>query len=147
MSENKALAPMETFIERVKGKLRDDIGSLLPDEAVSEMVQKVINDEFFAAKRVRTGGTDYHPQYGEKPTAFQEAVLEACKPIIERHVGRVLVERSDQIEEQIQAIIGDGITKFFLAQLDALFKQALEAHSWSIQSAIEQNLRNRGISL
>jgi hypothetical protein len=58
ISPSKELAPMESFMAKVKAKLRDDIGGLLPDEAVAHMVEKVIADEFFTNSplcAIRTG--------------------------------------------------------------------------------------------
>ena len=93
MSTDKQLAPMETFMERVKGKLRDDIGNMLPDEVVAQMVKRVIEDEFFTAKRVPAPGrSTYSTETIEVPTEFQKMVVEAAKPIIEKHVYRIMVD-------------------------------------------------------
>lgn len=140
MTEGKALAPMETFMERVKSKLRDDIASMLPDEVVSEMVKKVVNEEFFA-KRLVDDPTDN--SYGtkrkiEKPSAFQEAVITAVKPIVNRQVAEILVTYKEPIESQIRGAIDNGLSSMVLQAINEAFKQLFQQSQWDI----EQRVRN-----
>lgn len=144
MTEGKALAPMETFMQRVKTKLRDDIGSLLPDEAVSEMVQKVINDEFFTKKTVpKPGRSSYSTDTVEVPTKFQEMVIDACKPIIERQVQEIMLAQAGLIEAQIKEEMDKGIVTLITRAINGAFQSLFSQHQWNVQQAIEQMLRNR----
>ncbi len=140
MTEGKALAPMETFLERVKSKLRDDIGSLLPDEAVSDMVKKVVNEEFFTKKMVDdpTDNDRYNKRKIEKPSAFQEAVITAMKPIIDRQVAEILVTYKEPIETQIRGAIDSGLSTMVLQAINEAFKQMFQQKQWDI----EQHVRN-----
>lgn len=146
MNEAKALAPMESFIERVKGRLRDDIGSLLPDEAVQQMVERVINEEFFVKRRVpKPGRGGYSNETIEANSPFQEMVINACRDTIEKHALLVVEKHVADIEAQIKHTIQNGLIALALKSLDGIFAQALSNHGWQIQSAIEQNLRNHGM--
>ncbi len=146
MTEGKQLAPMETFMERVKAKLRDDIGSLLPDEAVSEMVQRAVDEEFFKPRLVpKPGRSTYSNDTIEKPSQFQEMVLEAVTPIIQKRVLKIVKDHDEEINEQIQKTINDGITKLFLKSFDEIVKNALGSFTWKISSAVESTLRSNGV--
>lgn len=146
MNETKALAPMESFMERVKGKLRDDIGSLLPDEAVQQMVERVINEEFFVKRRVpKPDRGSYSNETIEANSPFQEMVINACRDTIEKHALLVVKKHVADIEAQIEHTIQNGLITLVLKSLDGLFAQALVGHDWQIQSAVERILQNRGL--
>mgnify|MGYP001596933183 CR=1 FL=1 len=136
--------PMETFLERVKAKLRDDIGSLLPEEAVADMVKRVVEDEFFT-KTQKNVGTGYNPVYKPEPSAFQAMVIEAFKPIMEKHALIVAERHAADIEAHIKQTVEAGLMAMALKSLDKVFADALEHHAWNIQNVIENNLRAKGL--
>jgi hypothetical protein len=139
VTEGKALAPMETFMERVKQKLRDDIGSLLPDEAVSDMVKKVVNDEFFAKRVVpKPDRGSYSSETIELPSHFTEIVTAAIKPVIERQVAEILVTYKEPIETQIRGAIDNGLSSMVLQAINEAFRQLFQQKQWDI----EQSVRN-----
>jgi hypothetical protein len=134
VTEGKALAPMETFMERVKQKLRDDIGSLLPDEAVSDMVKKVVNDEFFAKRIVpKPNRGSYSNETIELPSHFTEIVTTAIKPIIERQVAEILVTYKEPIETQITTAIDNGLSTMVLQAINEAFRQLFQQKQWDIE--------------
>lgn len=138
MSETKALAPMEAFTERLKTKLRDDIGSMLPDEVIAGMVQKVINEEFFTKRTVRNNPNNWGDTSTRlEPTVFQNIVMEAVKPIIEQHAKRVLAENASIIDAQIAEIVDQGFSKMIMRAIDATMRDALANHEWKIQGILQ----------
>jgi hypothetical protein len=142
VTEGKALAPMETFMERVKQKLRDDIGSLLPDEAVSDMVKKVVNDEFFAKRIVpKPNRGSYSNETIELPSHFTEMVTAAIKPIIERQVAEILVTYKEPIETQITTAIDTGLSSMVLQAINEAFKQLFQQKQWDIEQSVRNMLQ------
>lgn len=139
MTESTALTPMQTFQERLKGKLRDDIASMLPDEAISEMVKTVINEEFFTKRTVKKASSNhYNPEYETAPSEFQEMVLKSAKPIIEEQVRRVLVENARVIQESLDNTIRGGVLKMMLEVFDAKITDVIQKKGWEIKNALEQ---------
>jgi hypothetical protein len=142
VTEGKALAPMETFMERVKQKLRDDIGSLLPDEAVSDMVKKVVNDEFFAKRIVpKPNRGSYSNETIELPSHFTEIVTAAIKPIIERQVAEILVTYKEPIETQITTAIDNGLSTMVLQAINEAFRQLFQQKQWDIEQSVRNMLQ------
>lgn len=142
----KQIAPMETFMERVKAKLRDDIGSLLPDEAVQAMVEKVINDEFFTKKRVPAPGrSSWSNETIEQPTEFQQMVIAAAKPILERKALELIAARAPELEKAITDAMNGGLMKFAVQAFDQLFAQALSGHAWHIENVVRQAMEAKRI--
>jgi hypothetical protein len=133
---------METFMERVKQKLRDDIGSLLPDEAVSDMVKKVVNDEFFAKRIVpKPNRGSYSNETIELPSHFTEMVTAAIKPIIERQVAEILVTYKEPIETQITTAIDTGLSSMVLQAINEAFKQLFQQKQWDIEQSVRNMLQ------
>lgn len=146
MTDSKALAPMESFMERVKGKLRDDIGNMLPDEVVAGLVQKVIQDEFFTRKRIPAPGRgSYSTDTVEVPSEFQKMVIEASKPIIEKHVLALMAERAEELDQQIQESVRAGLMKFAVSAMDQVFAHALGGQSWQIEQIIKSAMESKRI--
>lgn len=142
----KQIAPMETFMERVKAKLRDDIGSLLPDEAVQAMVEKVVNDEFFTKKTVRNNPGSYHDHSTrEVPSEFQRMVIDAAKPILERKALEIVAARVPELEKAISDAMNGGLMKFAVQAFDQLFAQALSGHAWRIEDVVRQAMEAKRI--
>lgn len=142
----KQLAPLDAFMDRVKAKLRDDIGSLLPDEAVQAMVEKVINDEFFKPRlEPKPGRGSYSTETIEVPAKFAQMVIEAALPVLEKHAMLVAEQHAAEIEAQIKQSVESGLITMALKSLDNVFTMALESHGWSIQQTIENNLRSKGL--
>lgn len=133
------LAPMEAFTERLKAKLRDDIGNMLPDDVIAGMVQKVVNDEFFTKRSVRNRPDDWRDtSLREEPTPFQKAVIEASKPIIQAHVSHILAERAEEIDRQIEEMVSQGFSRMVLRAIDSTLQSALSQHEWKIQDFLQR---------
>lgn len=146
MSETKAVAPMDAFMDRVKAKLRDDIGSMLPDEAVQQMVDKVIHDEFFKPRRIpKPGRGSYSSDEIEVNSPFQDMVIKACQATIEKHAMLIAERHAAEIEAQIKQSVEAGLITLALKSLDGVFSQALANYGWNIQNVIENNLRTKGL--
>ncbi len=41
--------PLSEFQKRISEKLRDDIGNMMPDEVLKEMVNRALEEQFFKA--------------------------------------------------------------------------------------------------
>ena len=111
MSDSKAISPMETFQENLKKSLRDDIARMLPEEAVQEMIKRVIEDEFFK-KRVIDDPTD-HSSWNrrkiEKGTEFQNIVMGAAMPMLEKLAAKWIADNQEELLKQWQNIVNEGL--------------------------------------
>ena len=142
----RQLAPMETFMERVKTKLRDDIGALLPDEAVQAMVEKVVSDEFFKKRMVpKPGRNSWSTEMVEEPTEFQEMVIKAAKPILEQKALEIVAARASELEAAITEAMNAGLMKFAIMAFDQVFAQALSGHAWRIEDVVRQAMEAKRI--
>lgn len=138
-----AVAPMQAFQERVKEKLKADIGQLLPDEVVSEMVQRVIAEEFFTKKTIRNNPQSYNDtSTREEPSVFQHMVIEAAKPLVAEAASKVFEENRRRMQKQIDEAVQSGLLKMALHYLDTAIVTAFQKQPWELQSAVQSALRN-----
>jgi len=90
--------PLKEFYERLAAKLRDDIGGMLPDEVLNQLVAKAVEEEFFKPRTVRVGG-HYSTVTEERPSWFVEEVGKAAKPLVEAMVKDYVAEHTDEIKK------------------------------------------------
>lgn len=141
-----AVAPMQAFQDRVKEKLKTDIGQLLPDDVVQGMVERVISEEFFTKKLVPKNPHDrYCHEKVERYSEFQEMVIEAAKPLIQEAVTRTLEEHRHRMQREIDERVKAGILTFAIQQLDRVIAGAFERQPWEFQQSLQDSLRNMGI--
>ena len=91
---------MREFHERVIEKLRKDIGEMLPDSVLQQMVAKAVGDNFFKPipeVRDRYG----HITEQSRASWFAQAVAEQAKPIIEQAVKDLLERERESIKKAI----------------------------------------------
>lgn len=115
---NNELTAMQTFQENLKDKIKDDIGAMLPDDAVTEMIGRVVEEHFFKPKIVKTG--NYHNPTNEKPSEFAQAVINEVKPLIKKHAKKFVDDNLKTIEEQVIKTITNSQVSYYLAnQIEA----------------------------
>lgn len=95
------LQPLAAFQERVKEKLRDDIGSMLPDEALAALVQEAVKEQFFKPRKVEEGYRTV-----DKPSWFVEEVAKLAQPYIERVMREYVEVNRDALDRALAEFCG-----------------------------------------
>src|SRR5262245_48130742 len=101
MSENQALAPMESFQQKVKNKIRDDFASMIPDEALEAMVKNAIDDAFFKPRYVRDDSS-WNPKVSEKPPLIVELAVTQAASILESEIRKWIAENREAVEKALR---------------------------------------------
>lgn len=97
--------PMEEFQDRVKDKLKADIGSMLPDEVLQQLTQRAVDEQFFKERRQpnpRGYGSDV-----PRPSWFVEEVAKIAEPIIRQHIEHFIETHKQDIEAAIEQYISE----------------------------------------
>jgi hypothetical protein len=80
--------PMEDFKQRVLEKLKTDIGSLMPDEVLSSLVQQAVKDQFFKKRTIpKPGRSTYSTETVESLSWFQEEISRQVEPILKTEIA------------------------------------------------------------
>lgn len=145
MGENAVVKadPMQEFQDRVKGKIREEIAGLIPDEALAKLAQQSLEEMFFKPIRVVVN-RDWQGnpnKWEERPSWFHDAIIEATKPMMESAVKAAMEQYRDHIREQVaEAVKAERLHVFIAA---AVAQETGQATAIAIGNVI-QELRNRG---
>lgn len=91
---------MKDFKTKLSDKIRADIGSLLPEEAISKMIEQCIQQEFFDP--IVTGN---YFNKEEKASWFVSEVKKAIKPILEQFVQTYVDTHKDEIKKAVDELV------------------------------------------
>jgi hypothetical protein len=93
---------MQDFQTKLVERLRKDIGELLPEQVLEDLIKKAVTDEFFKTRIIEEGWN----RRREEPSWFVQAVTEAAKPMLEKQVKKFVKEN----EEVLQKALADFLT-------------------------------------
>lgn len=124
-------SPLAQFREKVAERIRADIGDLMPDEMLQEIVKQSIEAELNRP----IGG-----EYSKTPWLQTE---------VRKHIGdKVHAEARRQIEEkekEIGAMLADEIRKQLPEMMATIFLTLIKGQAWQMESALAnfaQKMRN-----
>ena len=122
----------KTFQERMFEKVRDQMGELLTEDELKQIVDQAVQKAFFEPRKVRDG---YHDQI--KPAVFVEMMETELKSRVGKAIEQWMQDNPEIIAQTIKKVIQDGITKAVIQTLEWRM-------NWPLQQFAEQ-LRAKGV--
>ena len=115
--------PLEDFKQRVIDKLKNDIGTLMPDEVLHGLVLQAVKETFFLKRRVpKPGRSSYSDETVDATSWFQEEITRQVEPILKAEIAKHVASNDaiirDAIKEALDinkmmlltaAVIGDRV--------------------------------------
>ena len=95
-----ALTPMQTFQESIKSRLKDDIAELLPDEALADLIERSIEEMFFADKVTKNNFHDI-----VEPSWFNQLVVANVQTRVTEATQAYLRDNRNDIDAKIETAI------------------------------------------
>lgn len=133
------LTPMQDFEQKVKERLAKDIGNLIPDEALKNLVERSVEETFFKTRTVaKTNG--YGTQ--EIPSAFQQEVGKLVQPSFEKAVKKWMKDNDERIGKEINDFLNKSAEQVFLNAIGNVFRSNLQNLQWKIQDDINNKFQN-----
>lgn len=134
--EKKELTPQQSFEEKIRDRMRDDIGDLVPDEVLADLMQKAIQEMFFTRRSTSSYGNKT-----ELPSWF-EAETEKLLSIKARETLHAYMEENkDEIESAIRDFIQDGIGQIFSDVLRTSLESAGGNIGFNISNIFNDQIR------
>ncbi len=99
------LTPIKKFEERVKDRLKDDIADLMPDEVLTSLIERSIQEMFFEDRTVKDGS--YHTR--TEKSWFNKAVETAIANRLEDGISRYISEHSTEINQKINEAVAAAV--------------------------------------
>jgi hypothetical protein len=133
----KELGPMEVFQERVRNKIRDDFASLIPENALDEMVKRAIDDAFFKERAVVIEGRNgWSNDRKILPPLLVEIAQNEAYKIFQSAVEKWVKENSDTVEAKLKEVFEKSAGEVLLRSFSRLFENSLH----NVQSLIQNDL-------
>jgi hypothetical protein len=137
-----ALTAQQSFQEKIGDRLRSDIGDLIPDDALAEMVNKAINDMFFTPKEGNPGG--YHS--AKLPSWFQDEVEKVLHSEMQKHIKKWVHANEYEIEsavkESMTSASGDILAKLVTNAIANAGMSIGDQVGFSIGDVIQRRMQN-----
>lgn len=124
----------KTFQERMFEKIRDQMGELLTEDELKQLVDQAVNKAFFEERRTRSG---YHDEI--KPALFVEMMQTELKARVGKTLEQWIADNSEIITQTIEKVIQEGITKAVMQTLEWRM-------NWPLQQFADQ-LKSKGVFL
>lgn len=92
------------FKQRVTEKLKTDIGSLMPDDVLSVLVQQAVKELFFTKQVVpKPNRPTYSSETIEVPSWFEEEVIAQIQPLLKVSISEFISKHEAYILEVVNA--------------------------------------------
>lgn len=127
-----ALEAKRTFEQNMMGRIREDIGKLLPDDALKALITEGMRKAFFE-NRVEPSGS-YSTK--ELPPLFVEVLTELTDKRVRAAVDAYLTEHVDEVSAMIENIFIDGFVARVARRIDERFSDIHLSMADKIQVAL-----------
>lgn len=134
------LTIQQKFEEKIKDRLRQSVGDLMPDETLADLTKKAMNEMFFKRKLEKQGG--YYDKEVETPSWFEDEVYTQLKEKIDVQLKEYLIKNQADLEMKIQTMIVAKAPELLAQLLMKIFTQQASSISFNIADSIRQSMQN-----
>ena len=138
--ETTALADPRSFEDRLRDKLRANIGDVMTDEDLKGLIERGLDDLLFK-ERVHHGTIGYRSETKYEPPLIQELLLAELRPLLERAVKDWLNEHHDETMAAFNQTMEDGLGQAMLNAFARMFDGALQPmrqQIWDVSNRMQQ---------
>ena len=125
----------ESFEDRMKNRIREDIGKLMTDEELSKIVQRAMEEIFFAPRKVKQNYNTI-----EQPPFLHELLKELMEPLFRKAIDDYITKHREEVKQAIGEVLGKGAGMAVLSAIQSFLKQDF----WSLENNINQRLQRLG---
>lgn len=129
------LTVQQQFEDKIKDKLRKDMGDLMPDEVLSKLVEKATNDIFFNRERERD---TYGREHGREESWFDKEVKEKLQKSVNEAVQKIVKEQEEEIKKVITKAFTDDMPKM----VSSLLIGILQNQGYQLSNLVQQYISN-----
>ena len=126
------LTPQQSFQQKIEDRLKSDIGDLIPDEALKEMVERAIESMFF---KQREDNTDRYRKV-IRPSWFEDTVEKRLHETMQARIDQYFLAHG----EAIGKMTANAIVECIPAVLSSLILGGVNRAGSDIASNFQMNL-------
>lgn len=140
------LTPQQKFEEKVKAKLKENIGDLMPEDVLKAMIEKAMLEMFFT-KKIETKQSGWQTHNIEKPSWFEEEVSTLLKETIRGYVKEAVEGEKETLKKIAVELVTEKLPDFIVNNLIQIVQAVTLNQSYTAANDIRQNLANKGINV
>lgn len=129
------LTPQQSFQSKMEERIRKDIGELMPDDALADIVTKAIEKAFFQSEIIPGG--PYNRDTTEPPWMVR-ITKELVDTRVQSAVKHWIVLNEDKVMKMISEKFDEGIAGASVKAFDSIFQNQL----YDLQQRIETSIQN-----
>jgi len=133
------LATNETFQAGIKKRLRKDIGKLMPDSVLTEMIEKSMKEVFFTKTTSSQSQSYGSPKITTTPSWFETEVGSLLEEKMRNRVKLYMSTNSDKIDKEITQYIKNKTPEVIGACIASVIKGGAENLEITIRNIIQNN--------
>lgn len=135
---DNTVVPQKSFQERIKDRIKDDIGKLMTDEELAAIVNRSVEDIFFGNRKVKITGSGYRSgEYQDAPPFIHELLHKLMVKELTEQVDKWLKEHKEGVLETINDVIERGMANAVIKTFEDKFSNDLTNFMTSLQSRMQ----------
>lgn len=119
----------KTFQERMFERVRDQMGDLLTETELKQIVDQAVNKAFFEPRKISTGYRDEI-----KPAIFVEMMETELKSRVGKALEQWIQDNPEAVAQAIEKVIQEGITKAVMQTLEWRMNRPLQQFAEQLRS-------------
>ena len=121
----KALADPLSFEDRLRDRLRANIGDVMSDEDLATLVERGLDDLLFKERIRKTTYGGFNPDTNYDPPLLQELLMAELQPLLKQAVAAWLADHQDDVMAAFDQTMEQGLGQAMLTAFAALFDNSL----------------------
>lgn len=132
------VAPVKSFEEKMKARIKESIGDLVSDEDLTKLVERGLEETFFKPRP--------NPKYGSygynssQPVTIepliQEILRETLLPSMKAAVETYLKDHHEEVMVMVDTVVKEGAGKAVVKAVELMFTSQMMSLQQSMQTAL-----------
>lgn len=132
-----ALTAQQAFEAKMMDRIRENIGELIPDAALAEMVKRAMRELFFEERVIKNKGY-YRDQDQVIPPLMHDIVKNLLTEEVERQIKVWIENNKSEVIAALNAVITNGVGMAVVSALSNKFSGPLELYRSEINRELEK---------
>lgn len=128
------LTDQQSFEEKMRERLRQSMGDLMPDAVLAGIVARGIEEAFFKNRHEPTQSWRSEPEY---PSWLVQYLQKEMRTRTEEHVKKWISENQERLDEIFKKTVEAGLASTVIRAFNDLFRPDIE----SLGQAIAQTIK------
>lgn len=132
---------VQDFKDKIVSKIREEISSLLPDEAINQLVEKATKDIFFEPRKITEDG--WSGRTKDAPSWFIEEVTKYARPLLEKEVKKYVEDNKEVFEKAMKEFFDqNNLMLMIISAISSATQMQMYNYTQQLSTDIVNKLKN-----